>query len=432
MPDDSDELDSVFRREHGRCVATLIRVFGDIDRAEDAVAEAFTIAADRWPHDGLPPNPGAWITTVARNRAIDRLRQESTRTDRYIDAHRTDGPTMTNEEADQFTLLDDLAEVLADDQLRLIFLCCHPALSADARVALSLRLLGGLEAGEIAAAFLVTEATMAKRLVRAKQKLRHNHAPYRIPSPAELPDRLHVVLAVISVIYTEGHRTTSGSELVRRDLTGEAIRLARLLHALMPDEPEAMGLLALLLLTQSRADARVDGDGDLVRLADQDRSRWDRKLVDEGHRLVRTCLMLNRPGPFQLQAAIAAVHADAADSAATDWPQILALYDQLAAIRPSPIVEINRAVVVAEVNDARTALAALDEVEPTAQIDSFQPYHAVRADLLARSDRPGEAVLAYERAIALTTNDSELRFLRRRSETCEAEHLLKDPLTRQR
>lgn len=410
----ADDLDSVFRREHGRCVATLIRVLGDIDLAEDAVAEAFAIATDRWSTDGMPPNPGAWITTTARNRAIDRLRRESTRTDRYVAAHRTQDSTMTNDEADELGLLDDLADVVVDDQLRLIFLCCHPALSADARVALSLRLIGGLEVAEIAAGFVVTEATMAKRLVRAKRKLRHNNAPYRIPSPAELPDRLHVVLAVISLIYTEGHRTTSGVDMVRRDLTDEALRLAQLVHQLMPDEPEATGLLALLVLSESRVDARLDNNGDLVRLSEQDRTAWNRNLIEQGHELVRACLRRNQPGPFQLQAAIAAVHADAATDNDTDWHQILALYDQFAAIRPSPIVAINRAVAVAQVHGAPAGLAALDDIEPTSQIESFQPYHAVRADLLARANRMTEAVDAYEQAIALTTNNSETRFLRRR------------------
>ena len=411
----------MFRREHGRCVATLIRVLGDIDLAEDAVAEAFVIATERWRADSIPPNPGAWITTTNRNRAIDRLRRESMRTDRHLAAHRTQDSTMTDDEADEFGLLDDLADVVADDQLRLIFLCCHPALTADARVALGLRLLGGLEVAEIAAGFVVTEATMAKRLVRAKQKLRHNNAPYRIPSPAELPDRLHVVLAVISLVYTEGHRTTSGPEMVRRDLTGEAIRLARLMHQLMSDEAETTGLLALLLLllSESRADARLDPNSDLVRLSDQDRTRWNRDLIAEGHELVRTCLRRNQPGPFQIQAAIASVHADARTDAETDWHQILALYDQLATIRPSPVVAINRAVAVAEVHGVAAGLTALGEVELTPRIESFQPYHAVRADLLERSHRTAEAAAAYERAIALTTSDSETRFLRQRLEMCD-------------
>ena len=414
-----DDLDSLFRREHGRCVATLIRVLGDIDLAEDAVAEAFAIAADRWPTGGVPPNPGAWITTTARNRAIDRLRRESKRSDRHLAAYRLYGDDMLDDEAVHLGLLDDLTAVVNDDQLRLIFLCCHPALSADARVALSLRLIGGLETSEIAAGFVVNEATIAKRLVRAKQKLRHNNAPYRIPSPAELPDRLHVVLTVIYLIYTEGHRASVGSELLRRDLTSEAIRLARLVHELMPDEPEAAGLLALVLLTESRADARLDSAGELVRLADQDRALWDRDLIAEGHRLMRACLQRNQPGTFQLQAAVAAVHADATSAGATDWNQILALYDQLLAMHPSPIVTINRAVAVAEVDGPKAGLAALDEVEPTPQIESFQPYHAVRADLLARSNRLTEATTAYRRALKLTTSDSESRFLRRQLQICE-------------
>lgn len=412
----ADDLDAVFRREHGRCVATLIRVLGDIDLAEDAVAEAFTIATDRWRRDGVPHNPGAWITTTARNRAIDRLRRESSRNDRYVAAHRLEHTDMTDDEAGELGLLDDIATVVPDDQLRLIFLCCHPALHADARVALSLRLLGGLEIAEIAAGFVVAEATMAKRIVRAKQKLRHNNVPYRIPVPTELPDRLCVVLTVISLIYTEGHRATSGNELIRRELTEEALRLARLVHELMPDEPEATGLLALVLLTESRTGARLDGDGDMVRLADQDRTRWDRGLIDEGQRLVRACLRRNQPGPFQIQAAIAAVHADARTDDETDRQQVLALYDQLDAIRPSPVVAINRAVALAEVRGAAAGLDAIDAIERTPQIEAFQPYHAVRADLLARSGRTTEAIECYGHAIALTATDSERRFLEQRLE----------------
>lgn len=407
----ADDLDAVFRREHGRCVATLIRVLGDIDLAEDAVAEAFTIATEQWPRDGLPPNPGPWITTTARNRAIDRLRRESGRKDRYRAALHLRPSDMTNDEAAELGLLDDLATVVADDQLRLMFLCCHPALSADARVALSLRLLGGLEVADIAAGFLVTEPTMAKRLVRAKQKLRHNNAPYRIPSPADLPDRLHVVLTAVYLIYTEGHRATSGSELVKADLTAEAIRLARLVHDLMPNEPEATGLLALLVLTQARSGARLDPAGDLVRLADQDRARWNRDQITEGHQLVRRCLQRNQPGPFQIQAAIGAVHADATDDGDTDWNQILALYEQLTALRPSPIVAINRAVAVARVHGAPAGLAAIDHIERSPQVDGFQPYHAVLADLLAQCGRHGEAINSYEHALSLSPSENERRFL---------------------
>ena len=311
----SEDLPAVFRREVGRCTATLIRVLGDVDLAEDAVAEAFAIAAERWPETGVPPNPGAWITTTARNRAIDRLRRESTRTQRHLAAHRLEMPDMEPDDQADLGDLDAFVDVVPDDQLRLMFLCCHPALALDAQVALTLRLLGGLDTPEIARAFLVPETTMAQRIVRAKRKLRDNHAPYRIPRAAELPDRLHAVLVAVYLIFTEGHPATSGDELVRADLSAEAIRLGRVLVELMPDEPEAVGLLALMLLTDARRPARLDADGSLVRLADQDRSRWDRTLISEGHELVRACLRRNQPGPFQIQAAIAAVHADAPNAA---------------------------------------------------------------------------------------------------------------------
>lgn len=318
MSDPPVDLAAVFREEAGRCTATLIRVLGDVDLAEDAVAEAFAVAAERWPQTGMPDNPGAWITTTARNRAIDRLRRESTRDDRQRAAHHLHEVEMAPDDDPELGGLDALVEVVPDDQLRLMFLCCHPALSADARVALTLRLLGGLQTEEIARAFLVPEATIAQRIVRAKRKLRDNHASYRIPSAAELPDRLPVVLAAISLVFTEGHRATSGDELLRTDLSEEAIRLARLLVELMPDETEAVGLLALLVLTDARRPARTADDGSFVPLADQDRSRWDRALIDEGHALVRACLRRNQPGPWQLQAAIAAVHAAAPTAEATD------------------------------------------------------------------------------------------------------------------
>ena len=307
----TDTLDEVFRREAGRCTATLIRVLGDIDLAEDAVAEAFAIAAERWPETGMPPNPGGWITTTARNRAIDRLRRESIRSERHLAAHRLQIDSRAPEHNPELDRLDDFVDVVADDQLRLMFLCAHPALAGNAQVALILRFLGGLETGEIAKAFVVPEATMAQRIVRAKRKLHDNHASYRIPRAAELPDRLNAVLAAIYLIYTEGHTATCGQTLTRADLSTEAIRLGRTLGELMPDEPEAIGLLALMLLTESRRPTRIAADATMVRLADQDRTHWDRTLISEGHELVRACLRRNQPGPFQIQAAIAAVHAAA-------------------------------------------------------------------------------------------------------------------------
>jgi RNA polymerase sigma-70 factor, ECF subfamily len=414
----SADLASIYRREVGRCTATLIRFLGDIDLAEDAVAEAFAVAAERWPVTGTPPNPGGWITTTARNRAIDRLRREATQADRHLAAHRLHDD-MEPDHRPEFDDLDGFVDVVPDDQLRLMFLCCHPALAPDSQVALTLRLLGGLEVPEIARAFLVPEVTLAQRIVRAKRKLRDNHAPYRIPSAAELPDRLDAVLNAIALIFTEGHSASSGDSLVRVDLTTEAIRLARVLVELMPDEPEAVGLLALLVLTDARRPARVASDGSMVRLADQDRSLWDRRLITEGHALVRACLRRNQPGPFQIQAAIAAVHADAPTADATDWSQIVALYDHLHALRPNAVVAINRAVAVAEHRGPDVALAALDTVDPDA-VDAYQPYHAARADLLARTGRTAEAITAYDRAIELTTNPAEHRFLARQREVLTA------------
>jgi RNA polymerase sigma-70 factor (ECF subfamily) len=416
----TDTLDAVFRREAGRCTATLIRVLGDIDLAEDAVAEAFAIAAAQWPKRGIPPNPGGWITTTARNRAIDRLRRESTRVERYITAHHmheqdTDRDPNPEEEA-----LDRFVEVVPDDQLRLMFLCCHPALAADSQVALTLRLLGGLETGEIARGFLVPEATIAQRIVRAKRKLRDNHAPYRVPGAAELPDRLNAVLASIYLIYTEGHTATAGPALTRGDLSTEAIRIGRVIATLMPDEPEVIGILALMLLTEARRPSRVDAHGSMVRLADQDRSRWNPNLIAEGHALVRACLRRNQPGPFQIQAAIAAVHTDAPTAADTDWSQIVALYDQLHAIAPNPVVVLNRAVAVGMLAGPAAGLDALADVS----LADYQPYHAARADLLTRAARIEEAIAAYDRAIELTTNPAERDFLSR-----QRQHATTTPVT---
>jgi RNA polymerase sigma-70 factor (ECF subfamily) len=415
----ADDLAAIYRREVGRCTATLIRVLGDIDLAEDAVAEAFAIAAERWPVTGTPPNPGGWITTTARNRAIDRLRRERTRDDRHLAAQRLHEDDMDPDDTSDLDGLDDFVDVVADDQLRLMFLCCHPALGPDAQVALTLRLLGGLETPEIARAFVVPEATIAQRLVRAKRKLRDNHASYRVPRAAELPDRLHTVLTAIALIFTEGHTASSGDGLVRVDLSDEAVRLSRVLAELMPDEPEAIGLLALMVLTDARRLARVAPDGSMVRLSDQDRTQWDRELIAEGHALVRACLRRDHPGPFQIQAAIAAVHTDAATAEATDWSQIVLLDDQLLAVQSNEVVLVTRAAALAAWRGPAAGLAALESVDAE-RVASYQPYHAARADLLARAGRPADAVDAYDEAIALTTNPVEQRFLADERDRVEA------------
>ena len=392
---DEAAIGQAFRENSGRSVAALIRVFGDIDVAEDAVQEAFAIALRRWPRDGLPPNPGGWITTTARKRAIDRLRRASR--ERELLALLAAQPS-SDEQPD----ISEGPGPMPDDRLRLIFTCCHPALAPDTRVALTLRLLGGLSTDEVARSFLVPESTMAQRLVRAKHKIKAARIPYRVPAEHELPDRLRAVLSVVYLIYTAGLNSQT-----ERGLCREAIRLARTLRLLMPDESEVAGVLALLLLTESRRTSRIRADGSLVLLAEQDRSQWDRAAIDEGQRIVQWCLVRNRPGPYQLQAAIVAVHADAASAEQTDWSQILALYDQLMEMAPTAVVALNRAVAIAEVNGPAAALAQVDLLG----LDHYYLLHATRADLLRRLGRQSEADAAYTRAASLAPTDAERQFL---------------------
>ena len=396
------EIERVFRDEYGRAVAVLARQFGDIDLAEEAIQDAFTVAVERWPVSGRPPSPAGWIITTGRNRTIDRLRREASRGDR-------------ERQAAELLAADEPAEegVVPDDRLRLIFTCCHPALASAAQVALTLRLLGGLTTAEVAHAFLCPETTMAQRLIRAKAKIRDARIPYRIPDQADLPGRLQAVLAVLYLIFNEGYTASAGAQLVREDLCAEAIRLARQLAELLPEEPEVMGLLALMLLVEARRPARTTADGELLLLADQDRSRWNRDLIIEGQAIVRQCLRRNQPGPYQIQAAINAVHSDAGSAAATDWGQILQLYDQLMTVAPSPVAALNRAVALAETTGPGAALAIVDGLA----LDRYYLWHAIRADLLKRIGRYQDAAAAYDAAIARTDNAAERAFLQRGRDT---------------
>jgi RNA polymerase sigma-70 factor, ECF subfamily len=398
MSTDTGAVERVFREEYGRLIAALVRRFGDIDIAEEAAGEALVAALEKWPVDGVPANPGGWLTVTAGNRAIDRIRREKLRDTKHQAA---------------LMMYDDTPHeptgVVEDDRLRLLFTCCHPALAPEARVALTLRLLGGLTVPEIAQAFLVQETTMGQRITRAKKKIAAANVPYRIPEPADLPERLSGVLTVLYLVFNEGYLASGDAAPIRSELTGEAIRLVRILRALMPVEPEVTGLLALMLLTEARRDSRVR-DGQLVTLDQQDRAGWDRALIAEGHGLVRECLALNRPGRYQLLAAINAVHTDSPSVADTDWSQVVALYDQLSRIDPSPVVALNRAVAVAELDGPDVGLALVDRLPLT----GYHAWHVARADLLRRTGRTAEAKQEYDAALAATQNSAEQAYLQRK------------------